>query len=49
MAQLKETLVKSPIGCKQDQKDKVKDLGLRKHPQIVIKEDNGPIRGTVFQ
>ena len=37
MAQLKVTLVKSPIGCKQDQKDTVKALGLHKLHQAVIK------------
>ena len=49
MAQLKVTLVKSPIGCKQDQKDTVKALGLRKLHQTVIKEDNGPIRVQIFK
>jgi large subunit ribosomal protein L30 len=45
---LKITLVKSPIGQKQRQKDTVKALGLRKMHQTVIRPDNPQMRGMVF-
>jgi len=45
---LKITLVKSPIGQKQRQKDTVKALGLRKMNQIVVRPDNPQMRGMVF-
>ncbi len=46
--QLKIKLVKSPIGQKQNQKDTVKALGLKKIGQEVVRPDNEPIRGMVF-
>ena len=49
MAQLKIKLVKSTIGCPQDQKDTVKALGLRKIGQVVKRPDNPAIRGMVFK
>lgn len=49
MAQLKIKLVKSTIGCPQDQKDTVKALGLKKLQSTVVKEDNAPIRGMIFK
>jgi large subunit ribosomal protein L30 len=45
---LKITLVKSPIGQKQRQKDTVRALGLRKMRQTVIRPDNPQMRGMVF-
>jgi large subunit ribosomal protein L30 len=45
---LKITLVKSPIGQKQRQKDTVRGLGLRKMHQTVIRPDNPQMRGMVF-
>ena len=45
---LKITLVKSPIGQKQNQKDTVRALGLRKMHQTVIRPDNPQMRGMVF-
>jgi large subunit ribosomal protein L30 len=45
---LKITLVKSPIGQKQNQKDTVKALGLRKMHQTVLRPDNPQMRGMVF-
>jgi large subunit ribosomal protein L30 len=45
---LKITLVKSPIGQKQRQKDTVRALGLRKMHQTVIRPDNPQMRGMVF-
>ena len=46
MAQLKIKLVKSTIGCPQDQKDTVRALGLRKLQSTVVKEDNAPVSYT---
>jgi large subunit ribosomal protein L30 len=45
---LKITLVKSPIGQKQNQKDTVRALGLRKMRQTVVRPDNPQMRGMVF-
>jgi large subunit ribosomal protein L30 len=45
---LKITLVKSPIGQKQNQKDTVRALGLRKMNQTVVRPDNPQMRGMVF-
>jgi len=45
---LKITLVKSPIGQKQRQKDTARLLGLRKMHQTVIRPDNPQMRGMVF-
>jgi len=45
---LKITLVKSPIGQKQRQKDTVAALGLRKMHQTVVRPDNAQMRGMVF-
>jgi large subunit ribosomal protein L30 len=45
---LKITLVKSPIGQKQNQKDTVKALGLRKMHQTVVRPNNPQMQGMVF-
>lgn len=45
---LKITLVKSPIGQKQNQKDTVRALGLRKMHQTVVRPNNAQMRGMVF-
>jgi large subunit ribosomal protein L30 len=45
---LKITLIKSPIGQKQRQKDTVRALGLRKMNQTVVRPDNPQMRGMVF-
>lgn len=47
MAKLKITLVKSTIGCREDQVATVKALGLKKIRDTVVKEDNPQIRGMV--
>ncbi len=47
MAQLKITQVRSTIGCKQNQRETLKSLGLRKIRQSVEKEDNRQIRGMI--
>ncbi len=49
MAKLKVTLVKSAIGCKQDQIATVKALGLKKIRDEKIHDDNPQIRGMVFK
>jgi large subunit ribosomal protein L30 len=45
---LKITLIKSPIGQKQNQKDTVRALGLRKMNQTVVRPNNPQMRGMVF-
>ena len=45
---LKITLIKSPIGYTQRQKDTVRALGLRKIRQTVVRPDNAQMRGMVF-
>lgn len=47
MANLKITLVKSPIGRKQDQIKTVEALGLKKIRSVVEKEDTPAIRGMI--
>ncbi len=49
MAKLKITLVKSPIGYAQDQKDTVKRLGLTKMWRTVEHEDNASMRGMLHK
>jgi len=44
---LRITLVKSPIGYVQDQKDTVRALGLRRMNQTVEHNDSPAIRGMV--
>ena len=45
--QLKVQLKKSTIGCKQNQRDTVRTLGLRKIGDVVLKEDRPEVRGMV--
>lgn len=47
MAQLKITLVKSPIGYTQDQQQTVRSLGLKRLRQAVVQTDTPSIRGMV--
>lgn len=47
MAKIKVTLVKSTIGCKQDQIATVKALGLKKIRDEKIHEDNDQIKGML--
>ena len=49
MAELKITLVKSPIGCKPKHRLTVQALGLRKLGATVTQKDNPAIRGMVHQ
>ena len=47
MAKIKVTLVKSTIGCKQDQIATVKALGLKKIRDEKIHEDTVQIKGMI--
>jgi large subunit ribosomal protein L30 len=46
-AKLAITQVRSSIGCKQNQRDTLKSLGLRKIRQTVERDDNPQIRGMI--
>ncbi|UED84619.1 50S ribosomal protein L30 [Streptomyces profundus] len=45
MAQLKITQVKSRIGTKQNHRQTLRSLGLRRIDDVVLKEDRPEIRG----
>ncbi|WP_129840989.1 50S ribosomal protein L30 [Streptomyces sp. RFCAC02] len=45
MAQLKITQVKSRIGSKQNHRETLRSLGLRRINDVVVKEDRPEIRG----
>ena len=45
MAQLKVTQLKSDIGGKQNQRDTLRSLGLKRIGDTVVKEDRPEIRG----
>ncbi len=45
--EIKVTLIKSPIGGNQKQKDTVKTLGLTKLNQSALHEDSPAIRGMI--
>ena len=47
MAQLKVTQLKSEIGGKQNQRDTLGSLGLKRIGDTVVKEDRPEIRGMV--
>ena len=47
MAQLKVTQTKSVIGGKQNQRDTMRTLGLRKIGQSVVREDRPEVRGMI--
>jgi large subunit ribosomal protein L30 len=47
MADLKITQIKSTIGCKQNQRDSLRTLGLRKIRQSVVREDSPQNRGLI--
>ena len=47
MAQLKITQVRSTIGGRQNQKDTLRNLGLRRIGQSVVREDRPEVRGAV--
>ncbi len=47
MARLKVTQIKSGIGGKQNQRDTLRSLGLKRIGDVVVKEDRPEIRGMV--
>jgi large subunit ribosomal protein L30 len=47
MARLKVTQVRSGIGGKQNQRDTLRTLGLKRIGDVVVKEDRPEIRGMV--
>ena len=47
MAQLKITQVKSAIGGRQNQKDTLRTLGLRRIGQSVVREDRPEVLGAI--
>ena len=48
MAQLKITQVKSGIGRKQNQRETLRSLGLKRIHDSVVQEDRPEIRGMIF-
>jgi large subunit ribosomal protein L30 len=47
MARLKVTQTRSAIGGKQNQRDTLRSLGLKRLHDVVVKEDRPEIRGMV--
>ena len=47
MARLKVEQKKSTIGCKQNQRDTVRSLGLKRIGDVVVKEDRPEVRGML--
>ena len=47
MARLKVTQVRSKIGGKQNQRDTLRSLGLKRMHDVVVKEDRPEIRGMI--
>jgi large subunit ribosomal protein L30 len=47
MAQLKVTQKKGRVGLKQNQRDTLRSLGLKRINDVVVKEDRPEIRGMV--
>jgi large subunit ribosomal protein L30 len=47
VARLKVTQVRSVIGSKQNQRDTLRSLGLKRIHDVVVKEDRPEIRGMV--
>jgi large subunit ribosomal protein L30 len=47
VARLKVTQVRSVIGTKQNQRDTLRSLGLKRVNDVVVKEDRPEIRGMV--
>jgi large subunit ribosomal protein L30 len=47
MTRLKVTQVRSVIGTKQNQRDTLRTLGLKRINDVVVKEDRPEIRGMV--
>lgn len=47
MADLKITQAKSGVGCKQNQKDTLRTLGLRRIGTSVVRQDTPEVRGMI--
>ncbi len=47
MAQLKVTQTKSVIGGKQNQRDTLRTLGLKRIGHTVVREDSAQVRGMI--
>ena len=47
MPRLKVTQVRSPIGSKQNQRETLRSLGLKRINDAVVKEDRPEIRGMI--
>ena len=47
MARLKVLQTRSTIGCKKNQRDTLRTLGLKRIGDVVVKEDRPEIRGMV--
>ena len=47
MARLKVEQMKSTIGCKKNQRDTLRSLGLKRIGDVVVKEDRPEFRGMV--
>jgi large subunit ribosomal protein L30 len=47
MAQIQVEQKKSSIGCKQNQRQTLRSLGLKRIGDVVVKEDRPEIRGMV--
>ena len=48
MGRLKVTQTRSAIGRKQNQRDTLRTLGLKRINDVVVKEDRPEIRGMIF-
>ena len=47
MPRLKVRQVRSSIGCKQNQRETLRSLGLKRIGDVVVKEDRPEIRGMI--
>lgn len=47
MAQLKVRQIRSSIGCKQNQRDTLRTLGLKRIGSEVVREDRPEVRGMI--
>jgi large subunit ribosomal protein L30 len=48
VARLKVTQIRSEIGSKQNQRETLRTLGLKRIRDVVVKEDRPEIRGMIF-
>ena len=48
MGRLKVQQKRSTIGCKKNQRDTLRTLGLKRIGDVVVKEDRPEIRGMIF-